>query len=148
MKLKSLVGKIIDRLELNKDSDEFTIHFTDGLYVKFGVEGDCCSHSWIEHLEAPNDVQDAVITDISDGGGIAWDNHECVEGKDSYGYLINTCGHDCLQVYNTKFDTDKGSIILEYRNDSNGYYGGNLIMIDTNLPKDSEDNWSWGCVSY
>lgn len=148
MRLKSLVGKIIDKLELNEDSDEFIIYFTDSLYVKFGVEGDCCSQSWIEHLEAPNDIQGAIITDISDGGSVAWDNHECMEGKDSYGYPTNTCGHDSLQVYNTKFDTDKGSIMLEYRNDSNGYYGGNLTMIDTNMPKDSDYEWGWNYVSY
>lgn len=44
MRLKSLVGKTIDKLELNKDSDEFTIHFIDGLYVKFGVEGEAISN--------------------------------------------------------------------------------------------------------
>lgn len=148
MKLKSLIGKTIDKLELNTQSDEFTIHFTDGLYIKFGVEGDCCSHSWIEHLTAPNDVHGAVITDVFEGGSAAWDNHECVDGKDKYGYVTHVCGHDCLQVYNTQFDTDRGSIILEYRNDSNGYYGGNLTLIDTNLPKNDEDDWSWNYISY
>jgi hypothetical protein len=148
MKLKSLIGKIIDKLELNTQSDEFTITFTDGLYIKFGAEGDCCSHSWIEHLEAPNDVQGAIILDVSDGGSVAWDNHECEEGKNEWGYIAHTCGHDCLRVYNTRFDTDKGSVILEYRNDSNGYYGGNLTLIDTNLPKDSDYDWGWNYVSY
>lgn len=135
MNLKTLIGKQIDRLELNKDRDEFSIYFADNMYIQFGVEGDCCSHSWIEHLEAPNNIHNAVILDIRNGGEIPWDNHQCTpntveDGKYAYG---NKCGHDHLQVYNTIFDTDKGTVILEYRNDSNGYYGGDLVIRNTNI---------------
>ena len=31
-----------------------------------------------------------------------------------------------IQFYGLKFTTDKGDLILDYRNESNGYYGGNL----------------------
>jgi hypothetical protein len=31
---------------------------------------------------------------------------------------------DCIRVYQTSFATPKGEIVVEYRNSSNGYYGG------------------------
>jgi hypothetical protein len=33
---------------------------------------------------------------------------------------------DVLSVYQTTFRTNRGDIRVEYRNDSNGYYGGYL----------------------
>jgi hypothetical protein len=38
--------------------------------------------------------------------------------------------HDCLQVYGLKVTTNKGEIVIDYRNSSNGYYGGNLSWPD------------------
>ena len=33
---------------------------------------------------------------------------------------------DELALYGLKLATDKGDLVLDYRNESNGYYGGNL----------------------
>jgi hypothetical protein len=118
MKLKNTVGKVILNVSLSSDKEYFTLMFQDGTKATFSVEGGCCSSSWIEHLTVPDPIAGATILSAKDGGGVAWDNHECSKSE---------CSHDCLQVYNTTFNTDKGNIILEYRNDSNGYYGGSLV---------------------
>lgn len=34
--------------------------------------------------------------------------------------------NDYLQYYGVQINTDKGAFTLEYRNSSNGYYGGSL----------------------
>lgn len=41
-------------------------------------------------------------------------------------------GCDVVAYYGCKITTDKGVIIIDYRNDSNGYYGGNLSWPDDN----------------
>ena len=124
MDFKNMLGKKIESVVLSKDKETIVFSFQDGSRRAFGVEGECCSTSWIEHLEMPDKIRGSVILDVKEGDGVPWDNHECKRKKGStYG---NECGHDSLSVYNTTFKTDKGEIVLEYRNDSNGYYGGNL----------------------
>ena len=114
------MNKPLESVELSPGEDEIIFSFQDGSKIRFGVVGDCCSKSWIEHLEKPYDLLGATITSIEDSSGVPWDGHECGE-ESSY---TRACGHEHLQVYNTKFETNKGTIVLEYRNDSNGYYGG------------------------
>ena len=129
MDFKDVIGKSIDSINLDKEADRITFAFQDGTQRSYGVEGDCCSRSWIEHLEMPVDVKGAVIQSVEDGDGIPWDNHQCVESVydgDKREYSTEGCGHESLSVYSTKFQTDKGTVALEYRNDSNGYYGGYL----------------------
>ncbi len=125
MDFDNMLNKPLAKVELSGDKEHITFHFQDGTDRSFGVEGDCCSSSWIEHLTQPNDIAGAVITSVEDGGGTAWDGHKCDEPTNENG----KCGHDSLEVYNTAFMTNKGNIILEYRNDSNGYYGGYLVDV-------------------
>lgn len=97
---------------LRDDKSAIRFEFMDGSSVRFGVEGDCCSSSWIEHLEMPDDIAGQTITEVFD---------DRIEQQDQeYGLL---------QVYHTRFRTPKGDIVLEYRNESNGYYGGYLVRL-------------------
>lgn len=125
---KEIIGKTIANVSLDKSSDHIEFTFTDGSRKAYSVEGDCCSQSWIEHLEMPNDVVGAVILSVEDGDSVPWDNHECVPYD--WETRAEGCGHDVLCVYKTSFNTNRGSIVLEYRNDSNGYYGGSLVDAD------------------
>jgi len=127
----NMLNKPLKSIVLEKEKSEITFNFQDGSSRKFGVEGDCCSTSWIEHLEMPDSIDGAIISSVEDGDGVPFDGHECKPkpGEDAE-YGSKECGHDHLQVYNTKFHTDKGDIILEYRNDSNGYYGGSLTDLE------------------
>lgn len=121
------IGKRIAKAELVNDGEQFRLTFIDGADATYSVEGDCCSRSWIEHLEQPAGLEGATITAVEDGGGVPWDGHEC--RKTDPTKWANDCGHDSLSVYNTIFRTDKGDVVLEYRNDSNGYYGGYLVEL-------------------
>lgn len=116
-------------VELSENNETITFTFENGTEATFGVEGDCCSSSWIEHLDVPPYVLGEKLISVEDGDAVPWDGHKCEPCKaDEDGYAYgNECGHDHLQVYNTRFVTAKGAIVLEYRNDSNGYYGGYLV---------------------
>jgi hypothetical protein len=40
--------------------------------------------------------------------------------------------YEIIAFYGLKITTDKGDIIIDYRNSSNGYYGGNLSWPNDN----------------
>ena len=82
--------------------------FRDGRTLTYTAEGDCCSQSWIEHITVPPDIDGAVVATYSET-----DIGERSDGRAGL-----------LRLYQTAFQTDRGEVIVEYRNSSNGYYGG------------------------
>jgi len=124
-------------VELNGEKDEVTFTFEDGSRAIYGVEGDCCSHSWVEHLEIVGDVKGAKVVEVSENTEDATkdDTKNPLEAKERYRGESDEAfaerepdrEHESLQVYQTTFKTDRACVItIEYRNSSNGYYGGNL----------------------
>ena len=122
LRTRHIENRPLKAVLLDQSKDRLTLAFVDGTTATFTTEGGCCSRSWIEHLEMPGDIVGAVILSVDSAEMPPWDGHEC-GGIDN----LHSCGHDSLAVYHTKFHTDRGDIVLEYRNDSNGYYGGSLI---------------------
>ena len=116
------IGKVVERVEMSDNGEHVSFWFKDGSSKLLGVDADCCSHTWIEHLDIPKDVDGATIVSVDEPEMPAHDGHVCHDPVDYH----RPCGHDELAVYHTRFRTDRGDIVLEYRNDSNGYYGGNL----------------------
>jgi len=108
---RRMAGRPLAAVELSPDKSMVTFRFQDGGSQSFTVEGDCCSSSWIEHIEVPDRIAGAEITNVTE------DMEEPGEVE----------GHECLKVYQTRFITSRGEIVLEYRNSSNGYYGGYLV---------------------
>ena len=54
---------------------------------------------------------------------------------------------DSLQFYGCKISTDRGEIVIDYRNDSNGYYGGNLFKQGTELVAIQRGNLEMGNIA-
>lgn len=109
--MNPLIGRTITGLMLAMDKEAIKFVTTDGEIVA-RCHADCCSSTWIAAIE--NTVREfpALVTaaaDIEDG------LPETVE---------NDPEHDYLQFYGFKVTTDKGVIVIDYRNSSNGYYGG------------------------
>jgi hypothetical protein len=119
--IDAMVGKVLRSVSLENDKGKIVFAFADGSSQSFGVEGDCCSHSWIEHLELPGSIEGATVTgfeeDQMDDTDDPVKNPATEYGRE----------HESLQVYSSRFKTDRGEIVLEYRNSSNGYYGGYLV---------------------
>ena len=111
--MNPLIGKTITGLMLSKDNEAIKFQTTDGDIVAF-CDGDCCSTTWIEAIE--NTVREfpALVTAAGEiEGGLPKPIEDDPE-------------HDYLQFYGFKVTTDKGVIVIDYRNSSNGYYGGSL----------------------
>jgi predicted nucleic acid-binding Zn finger protein len=109
-KLDCLIGKKIKRVELSPGGSSIEFYMDDGKVYSFYVEGDCCSSSWIEHLTVPDDIEDAVV--------LSWDDFTMDSFEEDYSYV---------QCYENRVHTPKGDVVLEYRNSSNGYYGGYIV---------------------
>ncbi len=106
----ALNGKKIVKVWLAADKLAIRFDVEDGDPVVARVDGDCCSSTWIESLDAPalllGTVLDVEDLDVPDLGS-----------PDEY---------ECLAYYGCKITTNRGACVIDYRNSSNGYYGGNL----------------------
>lgn len=110
-----VTGRKIDRLFISNDQSLLEIHTGDGpLYYE--AEGDCCSESWFADIIGVN----ALL------GGTC----RLVEEIEIHNYNLNDgrCRQEEDQVYGYRITTDKGRASVIFRNSSNGYYGGCLIL--------------------
>jgi len=109
---KYLVGYVINEMKI-ADDKKAVLFKTDKGDVVAKMDGDCCSYTWAEHIEIvsfPATVLDVEDIDMPDLGSC-----------DDY---------EVIAYYGCKITTDKGHIIIDYRNSSNGYYGGNIAFPD------------------
>jgi hypothetical protein len=115
-KRKSFIGRTITGYVLSEDRETITFQFAAGDAITLETEGDCCSYTWIESIDLPDNLLGIVRTveDIAmpDLGEIPT---ETVPSPRVVAY------------YGLKITTDKGSAVIDYRNNSNGYYGGRLV---------------------
>ena len=105
-----LIGKRIIKVSLNADRDKLLFDLETGPSIVAVTDGGGWSRSWIESLDAP----DALLGTVH--------NVEDLE-------LISTVkieAHDYHSFYGFKITTNKGTCVIDYRNRSNGYYGGSL----------------------
>lgn len=120
MNIKTLTRKRIKSIEINERRDLIALDTDDGI-VFLSAVGDCCSHSWFEHIQGLEalvgheirGVEDRQMPDIPDKP----DEYEVIK---SYGWSIIT---------------ERGRCELEMRNSSNGYYGG-WIEVSESSPLD------------
>jgi len=107
-----LVGKTINAILISKDKEAIRFDTDEGEIIA-KCDADCCSYTWVEHIELPALGFPAKVVSV--------------ESLELPGSEDNHPEHDCLQVYGLKITTDRGEIVIDYRNASNGYYGGWLM---------------------
>lgn len=107
-----LVGKTIQAVYLSQDREAIKFVLDNGDEVIARCDGDCCSYTWIESVELPSlpaHVRSAEDVDLPETASV----HET--------------SVDCVAYYGLKLVTSTGHLIIDYRNNSNGYYGGSLV---------------------
>lgn len=112
--MKTIIGKTITAMEISDDREALRFLLTDGECVAYTDAGSR-SCTWIEHIELPALGFPAVVVSV--------DDLSMPEGAPSSFHT----GANSLTFYGCKIVTDKGEIIIDYRNDSNGYYCGDLL---------------------
>ena len=109
-----LVGKTIMGMKIADDKEALLFQTEQGDAV-VKTDADCCSSTWIEHVELPARGFPAEVLAVED-----LDMPDLGSDNES----------EIIAYYGCKIITDKGEIIIDYRNSSNGYYGGNLSWPD------------------
>lgn len=116
--MKELVGKVITKVEMiGQDYIQFT---TDtGEEIAYGAYGDCCSRSWFAHIDNLKALIGNKVNSVQDRE--MWTEEETKKAESEGSY-------DVLSLYGYLLKTDKGTCDIEFRNDSNGYYGGSADL--------------------
>lgn len=118
--LKDLIGKTIKDVKLSGNKETITFITAQDEAIKYKAYAECCSDSWIEHVE---DLDNLIGNTISKIVIKTLDNTIEYKAKDE-------CSRGFIQVYSYEFVTNKGICAVEFRNDSNGYYGGWLERVE------------------
>lgn len=113
MTKNSLIGKTIQMIFLADDRKAIKFCTVEENIIVL-VDGDCCSDTWIEHITIPALGLPAKVISV--------ENLDLSDNDERIGEWGDVISH-----YGCKITTDKGEIIIDYRNSSNGYYGGNLV---------------------
>ena len=115
--LLKLKGQVITSVVQPGDT-EIAFNTQERAFV-FDAEGDCCSTSWIYDVDGVDNLIGEEIIDV-----IAHPTKDyCNDGA-----VGNTTDYDVLVVYTYDLVTAKGICTIDFRNDSNGYYGGYLRL--------------------
>jgi len=111
---KYLIGKTIEKIRIASDKKAI-LFVTNDENVVANADGDCCSETWIEHVSLPAMGFPCKVVSM---GSVEMPN------------LGSPNKYRVISYYGYKITTDKGDILIDYRNKSNGYYGGNLCFPD------------------
>lgn len=108
-----LVGRTVNAVQIASDKKAMKFLTDDGDVV-VRADGDCCSSTWIEGIDLPG-VLIGTVRAVEE-----------IEMPD----LGSPDDYEVIAYYGCRITTDKGSCVIDYRNESNGYYGGNLAWPD------------------
>lgn len=111
--LDEIVGKTVTRYVLSPDRYFLRLWFSDGMDVILEAYGEGDSDTWFASIDSP----EALLSTILAIGEIQFPTDNSPPD-----------GNRSEKMYGLAVKTQAGYVVIEYRNSSNGYYGGNLIL--------------------
>jgi len=124
---QKLVGLTVTSIDLS--DDRTTLILTgerDGAQATYRLEteGDCCSQTWIEGVYEESALightiakaEELKLTTAFNG------NDHTALGEGFY--------EDGMAFYGLALSTERGRFVIDYRNSSNGYYGGSIKVTE------------------
>ena len=105
--LEKFYGKTIDKFVYDTDYLEFL--FSDGEVLTGTAWGDCCSVTWIESIDLPGVITGELVK---------------IENISMPIPEYNEKAYEYLEFYGIRITTTSGIAIVDFRNESNGYYSG------------------------
>ena len=108
---------------LSEPSNIYWRFSTDQGDVDYYCYGDCCSDSWINHISGLDELVGGTVREVDNIDFHALLQVEPEATRQEYDEVL------FYRVY-----TEKGVCSFEFRNSSNGYYGGSLERV-------TEDSW-------
>jgi hypothetical protein len=119
--MKELVGKTIQAIWIDGDEQGYLSFDTNDGQFRYVAQGDCCSESWFYHILGADALLGHTVTSV-----VEVDMPDPTDGFSR---------QEVDQLYGINIRTDVGMADVEFRNSSNGYYGGWVeFMEDTPIP--------------
>lgn len=113
--MKELIGKKILKIEIDRGKQHFLKFTTDSSECVFFAEGDCCSESWFYGFNGILSLVGSTVTSVTE-----------VPLGEAVGYRGR---QDFTRKYCIKIVSTGGHTDIEFRNSSNGYYGGEVVFV-------------------
>lgn len=111
MKKHPLVGHKIVAVHVASDKKAIRFDVEGHEPIVARADGDCCSESWVESLDTPGLLIGGTVAAVEDID-MPVSEQETEDGL--------------IQFYGCRITTTRGACVIDYRNESNGYYGGSL----------------------
>lgn len=114
----ALAGRRVDDVTIT--GDRVTLRLDDGRAVLFGLEGECCSRSYFTDPEQFVELGGLIIQKVelrSGNSGFVGNLSKEKEEKKSE-----------LKWHFLVFITNEGHVTIDWRNESNGYYAGEILF--------------------
>jgi hypothetical protein len=128
--MHELVRKTVKRILVNDDQGQLAFD-TDAGMIVYTAYGDCCSETWFADITGIDALLNATVTGVEEINMESIDDGRTRQEHDEF--------------YGLKIITTKGRADIVYRNSSNGYYGGEILLKDepTDITGWSEikDDW-------
>ena len=114
---KKLLGRTVTGIRVSEGED-YLVFDTDAGEVVIGTDADCCSETWFSDVMNPEFIIGGIVLAANDiDMSKRPDDGRSRQEKDDF--------------YGVEIVTDKGIGRIEYRNSSNGYYGGSARLVDS-----------------
>jgi hypothetical protein len=107
IKISDLLGSTLKSAVVSPDKSELVFTLTDGTKYRMFHDQDCCEHVWLE--EVIGDLEDLVGSPLLEASERSED-HSGEHGDDSATWTFYHLG------------TIKGTVVLRWCGESNGYY--------------------------
>jgi len=120
--MKELLNKIIKNIFISEGESHIKFILSDNSEMIYATNGDCCSETWFSDFTGIDCLINEEIFEIE----------ELELPYDGEMLLAQRSRQEEDKLYGYCFKTQKGYATLEYRNSSNGYYGGSCGLI---IPK-------------
>lgn len=133
--MKDMLGRYIERVSVS-DGERFLMFHIRYSTVTYEAYGDCCSESWFADITGLDNLRGQTVV------GVRILDVDLPEGD-------TRTRQEWDQVYGYRLSTRKGDCDIIFRNSSNGYYGGELLLVPESASLSGEtfteittDEWS------
>lgn len=125
-----LIDKTIYRIFINDEDNMicFCTEKTEGGHIVYYTSADCCSDSYIYHMDNVDALIGGTIKKVEDIGED--ELRQSFLARRTKESRSNGYEQEVETVHFIKFTTDKGNCTLEFRNHSNGYYDGEFEPVN------------------
>ena len=114
--MQELVGKKVLAVNFDHEEHHFIQFKTEEGNFLYYTYGECCSHSYFTDIKGVSSLIGHIVISVDKVVlPVVIDNEEDMEHIQAYGYNMKTTG---------------GYVNFVFHNESNGYYGGSLDLVE------------------